>query len=156
MTEHHEVTLLQPLKPDDEGKGIQAIIRTLLANPVAAIELFIFCGGIYGLYYTNNSAITEAKATSEQHYKDLSADILHNNERLLARIDALFESDKQEIARIDAIFTRGDTRWAVVQAKQGESDVRFTKLETGVNYIIRVLDKLNGNVIPPLGTTPTP
>lgn len=154
MAEHHDVTLHHQPSPDDEGKGIEAIIRAMLRNPLGAVQLIAFIGGMYLLYYNNNNAIAEAKALSEQHYKDLSNDLTHNNEKILAKIDALFENDRAEIARIDAIFTRGDTRWATVQAHQTEDDVKFAKLESTLNYLVRLLDKNTGGTIPEIGPLP--
>lgn len=137
----HNVTMRNAPTEDDEGKGMQAIVRALLKNPVAAFELLAIFGAGYGLYYANTKSIEDAKASSEAHYLDLKNMVLGNNERVLVKIEALTSNDLTQTQRTETIYSRGDLRWGQVQTKLAEADVKFARIESALNYIVRAVDK---------------
>lgn len=149
---HHDVVVTQAPTPDGEGNGVQAILRAFLNNPVAAVEVIGFIGTMFGLYYTLNSHIDDAKAASEQHYKDLTyqftqaskdtqIQIAGLQDKLTARIETLQAADKAETDDIRALYQRGDARYKEIYGKLSEHDVAFSKMSTGVDYIVRQLDE---------------
>lgn len=145
---HHDVVVTQAPTPDDEGNGMQSIIRAFIKNPVAAFEIIGMIGGGYGLYYALNYKVDDAKASSEQHYKDLSAENTRNNERLLAKLESLAASDASEVADIKALYGRGDQRWSLMSDKLSGIEVRFTKAEDKIDYVIQLVQQQQRQLIP--------
>ena len=138
---HDDVTVTQAPTPYDEGNGMQAIIKAFVKNPVAAFEIIGMIGGGYGLYYALNYKVDDAKASSEQHYKDLTAENARNYERVMAKLDILAASDSSEISDIKSLFSRGDQRFSDLNGKFASIDVRFTKSEDKLDYITRIIDR---------------
>lgn len=149
---HHDVIVRQEPTPEPEGNGVNAILRAFIRNPVAAAEIIMFIGGAFGVYYALNKGIDDAKATSEQHYRDLTAQFTQYTkdatiqvagigEKLNSRIDVLAASDAAEVADIKALYVRGDTRYREILDKLSSHDTSFAKMQIGVEYIVRQLDE---------------
>ena len=151
----HDVRVHKDPSPDDEGKGMSAIIRSMLNNPVATIQMFGVIGAGFALYYANSNAIADAKAQGQAQYVELTASIARNNERIVAKLEGSTASDAAQTARIESIFQRGDVRWATVQAKLNENDVKFARVESSINYLVRILDKNSGGLVPEIGPLPS-
>ena len=148
----HDVTLKSAPTPDEEGAGMQAIIRAFIRNPVAAGEVFALIFGGATIYYALQNKIDDAKATSEQHYKDLSAELIRSNksitdelarqnEKLVTRIETLAASDTSELTDIKGLYQRGDTRFATITEKLSSFDVRLARLDDGLTYVVKVIEQ---------------
>lgn len=128
-------------REESSDNGIQAILSAMMRNPVATVEIIGFIGGMYGFYYANANSIADAKATSEQHYKDLSAESAAHFTETNAQLKQLMVDDTAETTRIEQLFARGDTRYDVIKAKLGEHDVDIARIVAGTDYLVKAYER---------------
>lgn len=149
---HHEVTVTQQPAPEDESNGVANIIRAFIRNPAAAVEVIMFIGGGFGVYYALNRGIDEAKATSEQHYRDLTAQftsstrdlaiqIASSQKELQAQLTVLAASDAAEVADIKSLYARSDVRYREILDKLNSHDINYTKMSASLDYIAKQVEE---------------
>jgi hypothetical protein len=134
---HHDITVRQEPTADERGEGTDAILRTMMRNPMGTVKIIGFFIAAVAGYYALTGTIADVKANSEAHYKDLSTELARNNERVLAKIEGLVQNDVAQTQRTEAIYTRGDLRWGQVQTKLADNDVKFARVESALNYLVR-------------------
>lgn len=154
MTENHTthsgtVTMSPARTADDEGKGVGAIIRAFIKNPVAAAQIFGVVAFGFAFYYGTGNKIETARAESEQHYKDIATEIRVNNEKVAVHFDGIVADNLTQNNDIKALFSRGDTRWTSIGDKLSELGTRATKSEDKLEYIIAWLGRHDNTVMPP-------
>ena len=129
---HYSVTTRDGDKGDESG--VAAIVKAFVKNPGGAIQIVLFIGSMYGLYYTMQGEISDVKAAQ-----------VSNFERLNARLDSLTVSDTQEQVKLDNLFSRGDTRYTNIIAKLSSHDVDIAKIVAALDYLVDQ-QKSGGNV----------
>ncbi len=128
-------------REESSDNGIQAILSAMMRNPVATVEIIGFIGGMYGFYYANANSIADAKATSEQHYKDLSAENTAHYADLTSQIKHLIDGEVATAAKVEQVFARGDLRYDVIKAKLGEHDVDIARIVAGTDFLVKAYER---------------
>ena len=124
MTEDNlHITTHDGDKGDDSG--VAAIIRAFIRNPGGALQIIIFIGSMYGIYYAMQSKIDDVRAAQ-----------LSNFDHLQAKLDTLTANDADERIKIDNLLARGDNRYAAIITKLSAHDVDIAKLVSGIDFVV--------------------
>lgn len=110
---------------DSDETGVAAIIRAFMKNPGGAVQIVLFIGALYGVYYAMQGKIDEVRAAQSSNF-----------DHLQAKIDQLTLNDNDEKNKIDSIFTRGDTRYTAIIAKLSSHDVDIAKIVASLDFIV--------------------
>lgn len=129
LTENIHLTTHDGDNKDDSG--VAAIVRAFIRNPAGAIQIVLFIGGMYGVYYAIQSEISDVKASN-----------LHRYEQMAAKVDILVETSKDQATKVDAVYTRGDVRYSSIIAKLSAHDVDIAKLVTNSENNGKQLDRV--------------
>ena len=108
-----------------DDSGVAAIVKAFVKNPGGAIQIVLFIGGLYGLYYAMQGEISDVRAAQTSNYEKL------NN-----RLEVLTTNETQEQLKLDNLFQRGDTRYTNIIAKLSSHDVDIAKIVAALDYLV--------------------
>lgn len=105
--------------------GVAAIVKAFIKNPSGAVQIIVFIGAMYGVYYAIQGEITDIRAAQVTNYEKL------NN-----KLELLVNSDTEQRQKIEAMYTRGDTRYTSIIAKLSAHDVDIAKIVANLDFIV--------------------
>ena len=119
-----------------EEAGVAAIVKAFMKNPGGALQIVVFIGSMYGVYYSMNSKIEEVRAAQVSNFDKLTSAQQSSYDKLNNKIDALTASDQDERTKIDSVYTRGDTRYTAIISKLSAHDVDIAKIVASLDFIV--------------------
>lgn len=125
-------------------EGAAAIIKVMLRNPFAAVQLFIFFGSMFTLYYALTNEINAGRAQEVQDRKETVRDVADaksETARVASTVSTLDARSATQYGEMQTSLTAHSTQLTRIE-------LEMSKVATNLEWLMRRLDADNGQSSP--------